>query len=219
MDLPSLGAAFAQLSITWEVIRYLHDAGSLSRVSHITSVSGGSIAAAHFVLNWDRYTGSEQQFEEAAEELLDFIRLDVRNRIVRRFPFALAGNGFRMLIGRNRNRRWSRPGLLEAEYEKYLYGDKCLYELPHRPQLHMLATNINEGRLCSFTRSGLVVERRQPGGGTTFELVPTRLATVAMAVAASSAFPGFFPPLPLTAHDVGVSSRHISSPTAACTTT
>ena len=186
------------------IVRYLRDAGLLCRVSHITSVSGGSIAAAHFASNWERYAGSEDDFEEAAAELLGFIRLDIRNRIVRRFPLVLAGNGASLLIGRGRNRRWSRPGLLEAEYENHLYGDKCLYELPTRPQLHMLATNINEGRLCSFTRAGLIVERRQPGGGATFDLLPTRLATVSMAVAASSAFPGFFPPLPVTARDVGL---------------
>src|SRR5262249_15573188 len=33
--------------------------------------------------------------------------------------------------------------------------------------------------------------------------IPLGLATVAMAVAASSAFPGFFPPIDLTASDVG----------------
>ena len=50
------------------VVRYLHDAKLLNDVSHITSVSGGSIIAAHLVLNWQRYTGTEQEFEEAAEE-------------------------------------------------------------------------------------------------------------------------------------------------------
>ncbi|KAA5542134.1 patatin-like phospholipase family protein [Roseiconus nitratireducens] len=197
------GGGFRATLFHLGIIRYLRDANQLSRVSHLTSVSGGSIAAAHFVLNWDRYTGSEEQFDEAAEELLDFIRTDVRNRIVRRFPLALVGNGVRQVTGQGRKRQWSRPGLLEKEYEKHLFGDKCLYELPALPQLHMLATNINEGRLCSFTRRGLLVEKRQPGHGGQFELLPTRMATVPMAVAASSAFPGFFPPLPITANDVG----------------
>ena len=81
------------------VMRQLRDADLISRVSHITSVSGGSIAAAHFVLNWNRHTGSEQNFEHAAEELLNFIRMDIRNRIVRRFPLALTGNGPRLAVG------------------------------------------------------------------------------------------------------------------------
>src|ERR1043165_6259325 len=69
------------------VVRFLRDAGILPDVTHITSVSGGSILAAHLVLNWDRYNGSPEEFDKAARELLNFVQLDVRNRIVRRFPF------------------------------------------------------------------------------------------------------------------------------------
>src|SRR4051794_12588982 len=69
------------------LVRFLRDAGILPRVTHITSVSGGSILAAHLVLNWDRYNGTDQEFERVAREILDFVQLDVRNRIVRRFPF------------------------------------------------------------------------------------------------------------------------------------
>ena len=39
------------------VVRYLRDTGILQEVSDIASVSGGSILAAHLVLNWDKYTG------------------------------------------------------------------------------------------------------------------------------------------------------------------
>lgn len=185
------------------VLRFLRDSGLLPRVSHITSVSGGSIMAAHLVTNWNRYSGSEKEFDQAAAELLNFIRRDVRNRVVRRFPLAFVANLGHWAVGRGWSRRLTRPGLLEAHYEQFLYGDKCLYELPTTPQLHMLATNVNEGCLCSFTRSGLLVERRTPQGSTYFASIPSALATIPMAVAASSAFPGFFPPLQLTARDVG----------------
>ena len=70
------------------LVRFLRDAGILPQVSHITSVSGGSIFAAHLALNWGRYNGSAGEFDAAASELLDFVRLDVRNRITRRFPLA-----------------------------------------------------------------------------------------------------------------------------------
>jgi hypothetical protein len=72
------------------LVRFLRDAGILPHVSHITSVSGGSILAAHLVLNWDRYNGSPTDFDAAAAELLAFVRLDIRNRIIRRFPLALS---------------------------------------------------------------------------------------------------------------------------------
>src|SRR5262249_4584616 len=164
----------------------------------------GSIIAAHLVLNWDRYNGSPKEFDAAAAELLAFVRLDARNRIARRFllnyPFRLP----RRLLGRA-NRKWSRTGLLEWHYEKYLYGDTSLFELPEQPQLHVLATNLSEGCLCSFNRDGLLMVRRQPGQTFRIDRVHIGLATVAMAVTASSAFPAFFPPLELTGVDVGTS--------------
>jgi predicted acylesterase/phospholipase RssA len=184
------------------LLRFLRDAGTLSRVTHITSVSGGSIIAAHLVLNWGRYNGEPEEFDAAAAELLAFVRLDVRNRILRRFPLLVPVRGARRLAGRP-NRRLTRTGLLEYHYEKYLYGDKSLFELPATPQLHILATNLSEGCLCSFNRNGLLMVRRQPGGAPRVDRVHVGLATVAMAVTASSAFPGFFPPLELTGAEVG----------------
>jgi hypothetical protein len=132
------------------VVRFLRDAGILRDITHITSVSGGSILAAHLVLNWDRYNGSPQEFE---------------------------------------------------------------YELPASPELHMLSTNLSEGCLCSYTRSGLIMQRRLPGDRVQFERIQAGLATVPMAVTASSAFPGFFPPMTLRSSDVGASEAAFSQQT------
>jgi predicted acylesterase/phospholipase RssA len=184
------------------LVRFLRDAGILSQVSHITSVSGGSILAAHLVLNWDRYNGSAGEFDAAASEFLSFVRLDVRNRITRRFPLTLPLRWPRWLLRRS-NRKLSRTGLLEYYYEKYLYGDTSLFELPERPQLHILATNLSEGCLCSFNRNGLLMVRLRSEHAIRIDRIHTGLATVAMAVTASSAFPGFFPPVELTGADVG----------------
>src|SRR5271154_1749458 len=175
------------------LVRFLRDAGILSQVSHITSVSGGSILAAHLVLNWDRYNGSTNEFDAAAAGLFAFTQLDVRKPIIRRFPLAPPARWPRWLLGRS-NRKLTRTGLLEYHYERYLYGDTSLFELPEKPQLHLLATNLSEGCLCSFNRNGLLMVRRQAGDTFRVDHVHVGLATVAMAVAASSAFPGFFPP-------------------------
>ena len=183
------------------LLRFLRDAGILPQVTHITSVSGGSIMAAHLVLNWNRYNGSATEFDQAAKELLSFIRLDVRNRIVRRFPLGLLLRWPRRLLGLS-NRQLTRTGLLENQYETLLYGDKSLFELPESPQLHILTTNLSEGCLCSFNRDGLWMMRPKEGRSE-IDRVKVGLATVAMAVTASSAFPGFFPPLELTGRDVG----------------
>lgn len=184
------------------LIRFLRDAGILSQVSQITSVSGGSIVAAHLVLNWERYNGSPSEFDAAADEVLAFVRMDVRNRIIRRFPLTLPLRWPRRAFGLS-NRRLTRTGLLEYHYERFLYGDTSLFELPDRPQLHILATNLSEGCLCAFHRDGLFMVRRQPNGAMRIDRVHVGLATVPMAVTASSAFPGFFPPLELSAADVG----------------
>ena len=185
------------------LVRFLRDAKILPNVTHITSVSGGSILAAHLVLNWDRYTGSESEFDSAANELLSFVTLDVRNRIVRRFPLGLSVRPLRR-IGGFSNRQLTRPGLLEYHYEKYLYGDTSLFELPEKPRLHILTTNLSEGCLCSFNRDGLLVMRRGTNGDRVrVDQTRASLTTVPMAVAASSAFPGFFPPLELSEAEVG----------------
>jgi predicted acylesterase/phospholipase RssA len=187
------------------LVRFLRDAGILPQVSHITSVSGGSIFAAHLTLNWGRYNGSDSEFDSAASELLTFVRLDVRNRITRRFPLTFALRWPRWLLGRS-NRKLTRTGLLEYHYEKHLYGDTSLFQLPESPQLHILATNLSEGCLCSFNRNGLWMMRRQSDHTFRLDRSHIGLATVPMAVTASSAFPGFFPPVELTGADVGASA-------------
>ena len=187
------------------LVRFLRDAGVLSQVTHITSVSGGSILAAHLVLNWERYNGSSAEFDLAASEMLNVVQMDVRNRITRHFPLNIPVGWARKLMGLS-NRKLTRTGLLEHYYEKHLYGDTSLFELPASPQLHLLTTNLSEGCLCSFNRNGLTMMRRQGRFRLRMERVPTGLATVAMAVTASSAFPGFFPPLVLTGAEVGASA-------------
>jgi predicted acylesterase/phospholipase RssA len=186
------------------LLRFLRDAGILSQVTHITSVSGGSIIAGHVALNWNRYNGSANEFDAAAAEFLAFVRLDVRNRILRRFPWTIPLRWPRKFLGRS-NRKLTRTGLLEYHYEKCLYGDTSLFELPETPQLHILATNLSEGCLCSFNRQGILMVRPQPGHTFRIDQIHVGLATVAMAVTASSAFPAFFPPVELTGADVGAS--------------
>src|SRR3954452_18710097 len=105
------------------LVRFLRDAGILSQVTHITSVSGGSIMAAHLALNWDRYTGSPKEFDQAAAQLLAFTRMDARNHIMRRYPLGLLVRWPRKLLGMS-TRQLTRTWWLEHMYEKHLYGDK-----------------------------------------------------------------------------------------------
>lgn len=192
------------------VVRFLRDAGILSQTSHITSVSGGSVIGAHLALNWDRYCGTDEEFQQVADELVQFLQLDVRNRIVRRFPLASVANFGRRTLRLGTRRQYTRAGLLEQHYERFLYGDTGLFRLPERPRLYILSTNLSEGSVCAFYRDGMLMQRRAPGGKYRFERVSTGLATVPMAVAASSAFPGFFPPLELRSWEVGAREGELS---------
>jgi predicted acylesterase/phospholipase RssA len=135
----------------------------------------------------------------------------VRNRILRRYGLGILLRGPRRLVGLS-NRPLTRTGLLEQMYRTHLFGDTSLFQLPESPSLHLLATNLSEGRLCSFHRGGMLAIR--PGAGGEFEVDRNSagLTTVSMAVAASSAFPGFFPPLVLTGEDVGANKARVWPP-------
>src|SRR6185436_3428396 len=104
-------------------------------------------------------------------------RLDVRNRILRRFPLGFPFRAMRRLIGLP-NRQLTRVGLLEYHYQQFLYGDTTLFQLPENPRLHILATNLSEGRLCSFNRDGLWMIRRERGKAFRVDQIQMGLATV-----------------------------------------
>ena len=68
------GGGFRAVLYHLGLVRFLRDAGILSRVTHISSVSGGSVIGAHLALNWDRYNGSPNEFDAAASELVSFVQ-------------------------------------------------------------------------------------------------------------------------------------------------
>src|SRR5580692_8324270 len=90
-------------------LRVLHDTKLLQCVTRICSVSGGSILAAHAVLNWPRYLGSDTEFESIANDIIALARADVRGRIVRRWVLT-----WLMILPRLlRRRRWIFTAMLE----------------------------------------------------------------------------------------------------------
>lgn len=194
------GGGFRATLFHLGAVRYLRDAGLLHQVTHVVSVSGGSILAAHLVLNWKRYNGSNEEFEAAAKDIIDFVQLDIRNRIVRRLPLMVPLRMFQRISGRAESRTFISTGALERLYDRFLYRDQSLRHLPSSPELHILTTNVSEGKLCSFTQAGLILQ----GRASQVNVLPAQLASISMAVAASSAFPGFFPPVVIAADDLGL---------------
>jgi predicted acylesterase/phospholipase RssA len=197
------GGGFRATLFHLGVVRFLRDAGALRDVTDIASVSGGSILAAHLVLNWEHYNGDDERFDAAAEQIVKFVQFDVRNHIVRRLPFLYVVSALaRRMPGRPRT--VTANAILERYYARFLYGGRCLYELPEAPRLHILATNVSNGGLSVFDRDGLSIQQRTETGAAKFERISGQMASIARIVCASSAFPGFFPPVAIRAADLGV---------------
>ncbi len=182
------GGGFRAMLFHLGVVKYLRDVGLLEQVTQITSVSGGSVLAAHLVLYWEDYLGDG--FDRRAQELVDFAQFDLRGRIVRR-----AYSAERLI------RFWksSPTRLLIDYYGKKLYSNEALHRLA-RPtrNLRILATDLESGKPCFFSHDGLW----HPYSGTK---EPSTIADqpIALAVAASSAFPVLFSPVILTPRSVG----------------
>lgn len=189
------GGGFRATLFHLGVVRMLRDAGLLHRVRFVGGVSGGAILAAHLGLAWDRYVGPDDSFDRAAAEIVQFCQRDVRNRILRRWLL-----GWLTLVGRVFF-KLSRVRLLISEYET-LFGKKSLRDLNptveiDRPRIILQSVVLSTGNPCSFGRSGFMWYEPDANGHLQEREVSKQTShlSVALAVAASSAFPPLFPPL------------------------
>ena len=154
----------------------LHQAGYLSRLERISSVSGGSIAAAWLGLQWNLV--SQQGVDDAFETRVVTPIRRLASRTID-LPAIVLG----VLFPRGAN-AW-----LRRAYRRRLYGTATLQSLPDRPRFVFTASNVQSGALWRFMKPYMrdyrVGEVRHP---------ITSMATV---VAASSAFPPFLSPASL----------------------
>jgi predicted acylesterase/phospholipase RssA len=205
------GGGFRATLFHLGVVRFLYEKELLPRVGQVCSVSGGSILAAHLAVNWDRYTADTEKFKAAADDLAAFIRSDLRGRVVRGWLFSYLAVLPRLWQRVRRRERWQRITLLERWYAAWLRDkktgeDRTLAALGKQaegstspPELTLLATSMTTGRLCWFDRSGFHwIDREKGEDGKEKDAVREVLTgkiPLALAVAASSAFPPLFPPL------------------------
>ncbi len=156
----------------------LNEAGYLPRLSRISSVSGGSITAGVLGLTWDR---------------LGFDAAGVGTRFA-----AEVVQPTRALAGRTLDAEEILKGIflpgsiadhVAGAYKDDLFGDATLQDLPAEPRFVINATNVQSGTLWRFSRPYMrdyrVGEVKNP------------TTPLAVAVAASSAFPPFLSPLTL----------------------
>ncbi len=186
------GGGFRATLFHLGVVRLLRDCGLLPKVKMICSVSGGSILAAHLALNWNQYVSEDDnEFDSAAKSITDFTKMDLRNRIIRRWlciKFFLSP----LLLSRLFEKLTSMSPVtwLLTWYYNKLYEKATFRNLAGQPELHILATSLTTGKLCKFTNHTFEVVDSQH-----FERVNVSLPQISLAVAASSAFPLFFPPV------------------------
>lgn len=197
-----LRATFFHLGVIKALRQHkIDDHTLLHKVREIYSVSGGSIIAAHMIKNWEKYCGTDEEFERAAEELCKFANYDLRGRIIRRWVLSLVFVIPRLLGG-------SRTYWLAKEYE-HLFEKSNLADfykpgvVKKRPILHILTTSFKTGELCSFSPEGFEVNQRDSTGKITLLKTQADMLNLSYAVAASSAFPPLFPPIKLTSNMLG----------------
>lgn len=170
------------------VIRYLRNKERLSSLDSIVGVSGGSIVAAHLVLNWEQYTHEDEEIvDKCFKNIIEFIKKDIRGKIIRRTIF----------------RRDKRINILVSELNK-LYENKRLGDIgENAPDVLLLSTNMIDGTRTVFSRKKYTILSDE----NVINDIETDSITVGSAVAASAAFPAVFSPVIITNRDLGVDQR------------
>lgn len=169
----------------------LNELGFLPRLDRVSSVSGGSITAGVLAHGWSRldldHSGVARGFEQVVAEPIR--RLAGRTVDV---PTILLGALLPGMIGDR----------LVGAYARHLFGESTLQDLPDRPRFVFNATNVQSGALWRFSKPYMADYRVG-----TIEHPTERLA---LAVAASSAFPPVLSPvrptLDLTGYKPGIGS-------------
>ncbi|PRH88802.1 hypothetical protein C5L14_06180 [Labrys okinawensis] len=153
----------------------LNQLGQLARLSRISSVSGGSIASGMLAAAWKQLT-----FENGIATDLDArVIAPLRNFCTRSIDTKAVGLGT-ILPGKN-------IGDVLADSYDDLFEGISLQDLPDSPQFIFNATNLQTGRLVRLQKVRLA--------DYAIGIIPEPDIRLAVAVAASSAFPPVLSPV------------------------
>jgi NTE family protein len=157
----------------------LNELGLLAKAKRISSVSGGSIATGWLACAWPKLMAAnfENLREAFVEPILAFARerIDILDALTGVLPWTSAAEK------------------LAGSYDKYLFGGRTLQHLPDAPQFVFCATNLQTGVLWRFTKAY--------AGDYIVGRLDKPALSLAIAVAASSAFPPVLSPLVLKLPD------------------
>jgi len=155
----------------------LNEFGMLPKIDRYSSVSGGSIMAA-----WLGYKWASLEFDEngAAVNFEKEIVAPIRAFTCKKIDYLV------MLFGLL-NPFKKIGDLLSEAYQRHLFGNATLQDLPEKPEFIFDASNAQSGVLWEFSR------KRMGDYRVGYVNHPKQL--LAQAVAASSAFPPFLSPV------------------------
>lgn len=156
----------------------LNELGMLPQLTRISTVSGGSITGAYLGLKWQRLRFDA---DRVARNLESEIVAPVRHLASTTIDINSVLLG--LLLPR------SIASVIIGRYRKHLFGDATLQDLPDAPRLMINASNMQTGALWRFSKQHMADYR--------VGVVPRPALPLAVAVAASAAFPPFLSPVRL----------------------
>ena len=155
----------------------LNELGYLPRLDRVSSVSGGSITAGVLGMNWGQLVFDDGVASNFAAQVV---------APVRRLAGTTIDEGS---ILRGVLLPGSVADRATGAYRKHVFGDTTLQDLPERPRFIINATNVQTGALWRFSRRHMADYK--------VGLIPEPTEDLAVAVAASAAFPPVLSPLEL----------------------
>jgi len=153
----------------------LYETGWLGKLDRVSSVSGGSIVAGILAMNWDSLSLETPQKDLLLSHFIAPLR-DLAGKTLD-LDASLAGA---LMPGRAGNK-------LAKAYARHVFGEATLQDIPDKPRFIFNATNIQSGVIWRFSKPY--------NWNWRVGKVPHPDTTLAVAVAASSAFPPLLSPL------------------------
>lgn len=156
----------------------LYEVGLLREVKRISSVSGGSIAAGALAAAWSSLNHEPAMLRQDFVPNVVVPLRRLANRTIDRGAIVSGALPFISVGDR-----------VQAAYEKHLFGNRTLQDLPDSPRFVFNATNVQSGALWRFSKPYMRDYR--------VGMVPNPTTRLSAAVAASSAFPPLLSPFRL----------------------
>lgn len=187
------GGGFRATLFALGAVRYLVEAGHSGKIRAVSSVSGGSVAAAMLADQWPKITASRSADPVGAhvtDRLVDVISTkNLRNRGLGRFAGARLRTGGRYGSARG------------TTMVRHLLDVERLGNLPHDLQVVLTSTDLTTGRAFRMSQEFI-------GSWDLDYAPPPPTLGLATALAASTAVPPIFPPVHLKTADLGLKTRH-----------